>query len=118
MPIPCDLAFQCTIHREPKKIVSDAGICLDSWDKATKLQLSKYLETLEYFASKVPCATLRCNNMNCQDIEHIQQLDRVYVFIVKCILDTSDELPLYTRTDKYEKVVGWNEHCKRLYRDA
>ena len=54
MPNQCDLVIPCNLHRELKKIVSDSGICLVSWDKATKLQLLKYRGTLEYFPSSPP----------------------------------------------------------------
>ena len=42
----------------------------------------------------------------------------VHVFTVKYCLCASDMWPLYKRTNKYEKLVGWKKHCKQLYDDA
>ena len=99
-------------------MVSNLDTYLVSWDKASKTNLEQYRKTLDYVMSNISCAALRCESVNCQNADHIEQLDRLYKFMVECLLDASDELPLYKRSDKFEKVVGWNQYCRQPYEDA
>ena len=67
-------------------------------------------------AIKLPLEVLLCDNINCTDITHASQIDRLPQGIIDCLVESSNDIPKEVKD--YNQVLGWNEVCKEVHSHA
>ena len=87
------------------------------WDSVTDENKQNYLDKLDNLCLELFFDVLHCRNDNCHNLQHKNQLDKLYGDIIDCIVLASDDLPR-TKPHHSNMVVGWNSYCKGLYQIA
>ena len=88
-----------------------------AWDKLTEYDVEMYAEYLEEFSMSFIHDSLMCRENNCNNQNHIENLDKIYSIILDHINDASIFFPC-RNGDGFLRRVGWNDHCKTLYDEA
>ena len=61
---------------------------------------------------------LACRGAPCQRENHIYELDELFSDVLDCICLAGMVLPTRNVFQNYNRVIGWNDHCKILYAEA
>ena len=86
-----------------------------AWDKMSKEDNAEYADYLDFLVSDLSSESLNCNNNNCKSEHHTTDLNKVYNFLIDCMLEASIDYHHSLKGRPYKKVVGWNNHCKESY---
>ena len=87
------------------------------WNKASDLQLNEYTENLECLSENFIYNSVICNKVQCNDREHLGQIQNQFDEILNYVSISSEHLPL-NLLDQQKRMIGWNDNCKILYKNA
>ena len=88
------------------------------WDKLSNDDILFYnfcvYENLnEYFNE-----SMLCNIRKCDKVEHKNQLEHAYLFLVNVLHTASIPYSIKSQKKSFTPLPGWNDYCKDLYADA
>jgi exonuclease III len=100
--------------------ITDATNKMDSnsckWSHLTEEVIAKYTEMTDQLLQDIIIGSdLRCTNVNCTDVSHIDAANKLYSDLIGCLKKA--ELAVFTRSSqkaKYNKP-GWSDHVQELY---
>ena len=89
------------------------------WSKLSEADLAMYVNQSDALLGniQIPKEVLLCRNMNCNNIQHCEELCSMYEAIVGSLYVSSK--PLYRRRTKASNVKpGWRDHVEALHVEA
>ena len=120
------LALAVTFDIMCKPVTIDKHTCHSDkvrfvWDNATDTDVAHYKKwTAENFIKLKISDVIHCNNINCDSIEHHNQIDELYMKTCSIMMQcSSSSIPTSTVKTSGDYVVpGFNEYAKELHNVA
>ena len=88
------------------------------WNKLSELDLLIYKDVLDSLCEDHINRVFDCKEKFCNNLEHRNELDSVYDFVVGAIKTSSTHITANRSGNNGKKVAGWNSHCKNLHHIA
>ena len=91
------------------------------WDNATDTDVAHYKKlTAENFSKLKISDVIHCSNINCDSIEHHNQIDELYMNMCSIMMQcSSSSIPTSkVKTSGDYGVPGFNEYAKELHKEA
>ena len=109
-----------------KHLYIDKHICHSDkarfvWDNTTDTDVAHYKKlTAEYFIKLKISDVIHCSNINCDSIEHHNQIDELYMKMCSIMMQcSSSSIPTSkVKTSGDYVVPGFNEYPKELHKEA
>ena len=94
--------------------------CWINWDSVGDRDKLVYAQVLDELCTNVPQDVFLCQSTMCTNENHKKLLENLYGDLLECISVASLHLPSGSMNScqKDRRVVGWNFHCRELYRIA
>ena len=120
------LALSVTFDIMCKPVTIDKHTCHSDkvrfvWDNATDTDVAHYKKlTAENFSKLKISDVIHCNNINCDSIEHHNQIDELYMKMCSIMMQcSSSRIPTSkVKTSGDYVVPGFNEYAKELHKEA
>ena len=109
LPIPVCFAEGLHFSRSPQLNIS--------WDKVSESMKKDYCLSLDKLSLAIWDDVLICNKSLCKNNAHKKSLNFLFETILEIISISSENFPVY-HNNKSRRVVGWNLHCRNLYKTA
>ena len=120
------LALTVTFDIMCKPVTIDKHTCHSDkvrfvWDNATDTDVAHYKKlTAENFSKLKISDVIHCSNINCDSIEHHNQIDELYMKMCSIMMQcSSSSIPTSkVKTSGDYVVPGFNEYAKELHKEA
>ena len=120
------LALSVTFDIMCKPVTIDKHTCHSDkvrfvWDNATDTDVAHYKKlTAENFSKLKISDVIHCSNINCDSIEHHNQIDELYMKMCSIMMQcSSSSIPTSkVKTSGDYVVPGFNEYAKELHKEA
>ena len=96
------------------------GLYRIDWSKVKLETQIRYYEITDALLSnvKVPSSVLNCNDINCIDVKHRQDIAQFYDDICNCLKCASDQAIPGKARSNFTPMPGWNEHLRGIYKES
>ena len=115
-------AVMCTFDREILSFSTQQRVYKPraAWHKARKCDILQYQSTLDNLLNKIelPKETIQCEDYNCSNIEHTNNLDLFLDKIIACCLNAEESSIPKTQMEQKLCIPGWNEYVKGKHKEA
>ena len=120
IPIQCELFLPCDIQPKPQPLIdNNNNRFLVEWSKCSTDDKNCYSLLLDNLIDDLDFDTTYCQDINCNDLNHRLDLDKIFEDLKHCILQASKyTLPSISNRGKFRIIPGWNENCRDLYYKA
>ena len=117
IPISIDLfvPFPVSLARDNFILPSVSKI---NWDDLNDYDIYLYSSVLDELSLEIFYDVFNCSASNCKNRGHCHSLEELYVNLIECMELAANFLPTKTVGHNGNRIVGWNTHCKELYRVA
>ena len=120
---PLNIELDMSITKAETKqtaLHSNSGSARIRWDNLNEHELAKYKTATDVTLGKVKLShsLLLCDNVHCNDVQHMQQIDSMYKGITEALYDAGLELVEHFSTKRNYEIPGWNDLCKQAHSEA
>jgi len=90
------------------------------WQSLSELDFADYkARTQTNFKNiKLDHSLLLCDNPNCSNEAHINQIDYLYDCVIDMLKTSGDQCIKQKENRRYEPIAGWNEYCSEVHAQA
>jgi exonuclease III len=105
---------------ESEQCDSHSRECNIRWDKLSEHDLSIYKNASDESLKniKLPLPLLLCDDDQCTDERHLQQINSFYKDIIESLRESGDILAQMGDKHRNSEIPGWNDYCKQLHTEA
>jgi hypothetical protein len=90
------------------------------WDKLSDQDLSIYSNATDHALKKIklPIHLLLCDDVQCNDEQHLQQISSFYSCIMESLAESGEIVAQMGDRHRHQEVPGWNDFCKQVHSEA
>ena len=117
IPVSFDLIVALPVHWV-ENVTLLPVVSKVNWETLSLQDKQTYSLALDDLCLEIFCNVLNCSDPNCCKDDHLEDLNALYFDLIECIELAALFLPSKVMGHNGNRVVGWNNHCKQLYKEA